>query len=212
MDCTHSVLHSRLQNTAPTPSSHLVSSSSDEDSSRPTRRRTLLVNIAVQLSLPRHIERDPTVIVKQLLFVSLNHINRHLHSVQFALSRGHLIAKSAPDFPPALLAFSGLGWTPCNSSRIVSFHKLHVVDLGITREFCDLINTVLQPISTTPLTRIRSTANDPFLALPCSVRLSSHLPFPTNPEESQVVLSGGIRRDSFPFFVGMFNGLVRLCP
>lgn len=193
MDCTHCVLQSLLRKTTPTRSSPQVSSSSDKDIIRPKRCCTSLRNTVVRLYLTRHTWREPTGTVRHQVLASLHYIHHHLDSVQLALSEKHLISHSAHDLPPALSAFSGLGSTPCNLYRIISFDKLHVVDLGIMRQFCDLTNTILQRISTTPLTKLMSTSNDRFLALHLSARLSSYRPLHNNQQESQAGISGVTR-------------------
>lgn len=76
---------------------------------------------------------------------------------------------------------------------MVSFEKLHVVDLGITWKFCDLTNTVLQRTSILPLKPLLWVANDRFAALPCSTRLSARSPFQTTQNNSQAGIFAKIR-------------------
>lgn len=111
----------------------------------------------------------------------------------------HLIAHIAHEFPPTLSYFGGLGSAPHNLYLIVSFDKLHVLDLGIFRQFCDLTNTVLHLLSSLPLSRVMGIANLRYSTLPFSARLSSHHPFRCNQHDSQADITGKIRRESVPF-------------
>lgn len=207
MDCTDCVLQSRVRSSQQSRTSMLQSSSSDESGNRTAIRRISIRNTDAQMSIARHPERDPTLTVRHQLRVASHHMHHNMDNVQLASSRRHLIAFSAHEFPPALSSFAGLGSTPCNLYRIVSFDKLHVVNMGITRQFCDLMHGVLQEASSLPLSRIMSIANERFLSLPRSAHLSSHLPFQTTQQGSQAGISGKIRRESVPFLWVCLMGL-----
>lgn len=144
--------------------------------------------------------------------VSLHNLHLHLTAAQLAESRRHLVVHSAHDFPPALSCFAGLGFAPCNVYRVVSFDKLHVMDLGIIRQFCDMTKSFLQRASSLPLSRLMSIAKDRYFSLPYSAGLFLHRPFRSTQQDSQAGISGNIRRESVPFLWVCIMGLADFIP
>lgn len=100
----------------------------------------------------------------------------------------------------------------CNLYRIVSFHKLHVLDLGIMQKFFDLTNTLLHRASTLHLSRMMAISNARYSCLPQSALLSSHPPFLSNQQDSQAGISGKIRRQSVAFLWVCVMGLADINP
>lgn len=96
--------------------------------------------------------------------------------------------------------------------RIVSFDKLQVVDIGITRNLCELTDCVLQQAPILPLSRVMSNANEKFISLPQSSRLSSYRPFRTMQQESHAAISEKIRRESVNFLRVYLMGLSNCDP
>lgn len=129
-----------------------------------------------------------------------------------AASRAHIIAHSAHDFPPVFASFAGIGSMPFNLYRIIYFDKLHVMDLGVIRLFCDMCHILLQKASRSSLTRTMATANSRYRSLPPAARLSSHYPFKTTTSDSQAGMSGKIRRQSVPFLWVCIMGLAACTP
>lgn len=150
MDCTHCMLRSRIGGTQHRHQTQVVSSSSDEHVTAP-RRHCSVCNTVGKLSFIRTCERATCGTVHHQLFVSLHSFHRHLEANQFADVRCHLVGHSAQYFPSALSYFAGLRSTAYSMYRIISFDKLHVLNLGIICEFCDMTNTFLQHASLLPL-------------------------------------------------------------
>lgn len=203
MDCSHCTLPKRVRGTqSRTGPTSTTSSSSDNDAmSTPQEalRQVSQRNTHGQLSMVRLPERDPITTVRFQLLLAVHNTKRNLRPLEVLTARRHLIRYSSHDLPPCLSCFAGLGSRPCNLYRVVSFDKLHVSDLGIIRQFCDLSNTVLAKTSQLPLSRTMSIVNLRFSTLPPSCRLSSHRPFRMSQHESQAGITGKIRRLSLPF-------------
>lgn len=168
MECSHCTLRTRLreeQSCSGTLSA--PSSSSDNESSHTPRRRVMSRrNTDGDLSSVRLPERDPIRTVRHQLDITIHNKTRHLPPSELLRARRHLIEHSAHELPPVLACFAGLGSIPCNLYRVVTFSKLHVLDLVIIRPFCDLCNTVLARTSPLPLSRTMAIANIRFSTLP----------------------------------------------
>lgn len=139
--------------------------------------------------------------------MAAHHKQIHFSYSQLTSSREHLISFSAHDISPLFAAFAGLSSSPFQLCRTVSFDKLHAVDLGVNRLFCDMSNSFLQRTSRLPFSRIIYTANNRSDKLPRSARLSSHHPFGATTAESQAGISSKIRRQSVPFLWICLMGL-----
>lgn len=122
--------------------------------SRPHLMRTLYVrpscglhsipNTEVQRSSQRYPTRDPTVTVGHQSALVCQAIYRHWTASEVSVARRHLIAHSAHQLPPVLARFVGIESPHCNLYKVITFEKLHVLDLGITRHFCDLFSTIIK--------------------------------------------------------------------
>lgn len=94
------------------------------------------------------------------------------------LSRSH-------DLPPALASVAGLGSNPFCLYDIIALEKLHVINLGVIRQFCDLAQVVLRLDSSLPLSKVMGAMNDRYSSLPRLDRLLSHRPFKSTADEAQ---------------------------
>lgn len=145
-----------------------ISSLSKEDTAEsvPHPRRLLSIcNTPDELCATLHSQRGPTVTFRYQLNAALQKINRHLHSSDLSHFKNHLIAHSGHDFSLVLSAYAGLGSNTCHLYRIVLCDKLHMVNLVITRIFCDLNNTVLQRDSIVSLSRLIAFPNGGYHSL-----------------------------------------------
>lgn len=168
IDFTDCILQSRIRNLQDRPQRLPLSSSSDHGSTRPTRRRVSIRNQTGQLCPVLYRQRDPTVAVHYQLRASIHNIHRTIPSPELADVKHHLISYNSHEIPPALSSFASLGYHPCNLYGIFSFDKLHLMDLGIRSQFCDLTNTLLQRDSNLPLSHLISIANGRYMTLPQS--------------------------------------------
>lgn len=218
MDCTHCTLPSRIPSTSAVrirstnPHTPYFQSSSDDESPAAHRARKTVPNITAQLSTDSHPHRDVARTLQHQLCVASHNRYCSLPVASVSASRRFLVASSAHDLPPALGCFAGLGSPPHLLYNIVSFDKLHVIDLGITRQFCDLVNTVIQKHSNLPLSRLMAVLNDRYMSLPAQARLSTHRPFRSTQDDSQAGLSAKIRRQSAPFIWCVLMGVSSLSP
>lgn len=114
-------------------------------------------------------------------------------------SRRLLIKHSAHDPPPSLGCFARLGSPQHNLYRMIRFDKLHVLDLGLIRQFCNLTNTLIHTNYILSLARLMATMNDRYIALPAQSHLSRHTSYCTSTNYSQAGLSGKYRSLSEPF-------------
>lgn len=103
------------------------------------------------------------------------------------------------ELPPDLACFAGLGSHPNKLYRIISFDKLHVLDLGIIRQYCDLKNSIIQRNSNLPLSRVMSILNACYIDFLSFAHLPSHRPFRSSKQDIRACLSGQIRRQMAPF-------------
>lgn len=211
MDCTHCVLPSRIRSMASRHRSTV--SSSDDDSVSPSRRRTSIRNGMAHTSIRSYPERNPVATVHhQLLLAQHRRDGTDVSSALLAEARQHTISHSAHEYPPVYACFAGLGSMPYYLYRVISFDKLHVMDLGVTRLICDVCNTLLQWASRSPLTRLIATGNNSYTSMPASARLSNHFPFKTLTNDSQAGMCGKIRRLSVPFLWVCLMGLANVPP
>lgn len=193
MDCMHCQLPRRLKTQSqPTQSLPVLSDDDrDNDVAPPPRNFPIsITNSVAQLSSVKQPERDPS-------HTFLNHLNigkqtqsRYMSSAQLSTTRYHLITQSAHELLPSLACFLGLTSPAFNLYRIVTFDKLHVIDLGLIKQFCDLTMVIISRDSPLPLTLLMSIQNDRYPCLPTLAHLSSHCPFWTTRDESQAVISG----------------------
>lgn len=124
----------------------------------------------------------------------------------------HNIGHSTHYFPPFMACFAGLGSPPYHLYRVISFDKLHVIDLGVTRIFCDFTNTVLQHRSSQPLSRLSNSANTGLIQLPPCALLCLYHPFRANASDGQVCISVKLRREYVPFLRACLLGLLDVSP
>lgn len=171
MHCTHCILQSRHRNVQKLPQSLPISSFSDEDTTRQTRSRVSIRNQFGQLCTIHHKQRYHTVTVRYQISAAIDNIHRTIPSSELADVKNHLIGYCVHEFPPALSSFECLGFHPCNVYRIVSFDKLQLMDLGITRQLCYLKNTVLRRDYSITLSSLISIANSHYMNLPQSACL-----------------------------------------
>lgn len=78
---------------------------------------------------------------------------------------------------------------------VISFDRLHVLDLRISRQLSDLKDTILRRLFTIPLSRLINTETDRFFGLPPSAQLSSLRPVLPTEQGNQESISGEIRRE-----------------
>ena len=211
MDCTHCVLPTKLQGCSQTLQYSSDAASSDEDAPRTARRQSIR-NSAGERSTRSFPKRSPSKTVGCQLSLGVHATCRHLDAREVKAARDHLINHSAHEYPPALAGFAGLGSSPFHLYTAVSFDKLHVLDLGLTRLYCDHTNSVIRRISDLPVSRAISIANNRYSALPPSARLSAHQPFRYADKDSQAGISAKIRRYSVPFLWICVIGLSSLPP
>lgn len=203
MDCTHCSLPSQF----PSSAQHQLSdqpiaatdTDTDEDAPSSHRRRSSRKNTNMELSRTCHPRRSVSRTVRYQLSIAQHNRTQNLDSATLSARRRYLMEHSAHEYPPSLASFAGLGSPPHSLYHIVSYDKLHVLDLGLTRQFCDLAHEVIRSSNNLPLTRLMTIVNNRFSDLPPSARLASHRPFRTSKQETQAGLSGKIRRDSVPF-------------
>lgn len=88
------------------------------------------------------------------LSLSLHHRQLHLPSSQLKLTRGRLIGLIGHDLPTMFGDFSGLGLAPFNLCRTITFNKLYVADLDVTRLLCGMKNAILQRTYFLPLSHL----------------------------------------------------------
>lgn len=84
--------------------------------------------------------------------------------------------------------------------------------LGVTRQFCDLTNTILLRRSVLPVSRLISIANTIFSCLPASALLCHHRLFLLNSNESQSDIYTKIRQHPVPFLWFFLMGLIYGAP
>lgn len=96
MDCTYFVLRSTLRTDHLQLQAQLQANSSDDDATRPTRRRASLQNTSAHLALSDGPKRDPTITVRHQLSVFLHNSHRHLNNARQEKARPHLISDSSP--------------------------------------------------------------------------------------------------------------------
>lgn len=131
--------------------------------------------------------------------MELHNLAPYIPSNDVANNKRKLILQSAHELPSVLPAFAVLGSAPFNMYKTISFDKLHVVDFGIIRQFCVLVNTVIRRHCYLPPERIMTIVNYRYNGLPQSARLVYHRPFRTTQDESRDGISAKIRRQSAPF-------------
>lgn len=176
-----------------------TSSDENEIEETPRRGRRRLRNNALQLSEQLHPCLDVQSTIQRKIRIASHNQRTEMSATEAAALCRTLISESAHELPPAISAFAGLGSSPFNLYNVVSFEKLHVMDLVITRLFRDLVNTFIQHSIMWLLSKLMTIINDRFSYISPSVHLPAHRPFRTTTAESQVGISGKIRRLSAPF-------------
>lgn len=124
---------------------------------------------------------------------------------KFQNPRRILIDSSAHDLPSSLAFYANLGYHPYNLYRLISFYKLHVLDLGLVKIFYYLTNTFIQKHSSSPISKLITIFNTRYNAAPPQFNLSSHGPFQLNNNDSQVGISGKICRQTVLFNFPLFS-------
>lgn len=185
---------------------------SDDDDSPAPGRRIFLVNRTDQLSTDGHNPRNVFHTVASQLTLAHHDLSPSLPPSTTAPLRRQLLLLSAHPYPSAISPFAGLGSPPFNLSRVVSFDKLHVFDIGIIRQYCDLVNTDIKDHTTCSLTRTMGILNDRYLSLPPFALLPAHVPFHTSLKDNQTAISGKIRRHTVPFLWHCVMGVTRHTP
>lgn len=142
MHCSHCTLLTRVyastvqssngpyrEQSVPSTASAQLTSNGDANPVRITRR--IAPNNSVQLSDGSHPQRDVCVTLRHQLILAKQNQSRRLDTYSISHYILFAISNRAHDFPPALACFTVLGSAPHNLYRIITFDKLHVVDLGI---------------------------------------------------------------------------------
>lgn len=214
MDWTLCSFPSRIRSTSFShryQNSTMTSSADDEQTNiRPSRSSHR--NNQGQLCVDAFPPRDYSGTVRYQLLLHMHSLQMNLPSTSVSQVRRHTISQSAHEFPPALSCFAGLESHHLYFFTAISFGKLHVLDLGITRHFWDMINTMLQNSSNLALSRSMCIGNDRFSALTPSARPSAYRPFRSNIQDSQAGMSGKRGRNSVPFLWLCIIGLSSVPP
>lgn len=168
------------------------------DRKRQAERGTSVLITTGRLCLCRHRLLDQSITVPKNVRLAFHNVHRKRYTSELATIFLRIIAHSAHEFLPTLSCFAVLGCHPCISYRIISFEKMPMVYLGITRQFCDLTNSVLQRQSILHLSNLISILNDRCSSLPPSAHFSAHPPILANQQDIQATFSGKICRLSFP--------------
>lgn len=176
MDCTHCVLPSRTRvlNTNEAMQSSTGELSNVRQQVRVRRTQTSQKNRAAQLDRTEHESRPVAETLSCQLETATNQriLNNQLQSKTLPESETFLNMNSCHAFPPSLSAFDGPGSPPYMLYSTVTFDKLHVMDLGIIRLFCDEVCDVLERKTNFGLSRIISILNERYSDIPRSARLS----------------------------------------
>lgn len=109
------------------------------------------------------------------------------------------VTQSAHDLSPALSCFAGLGSEPRMLYSIIAFDKLHVLDLGLRRQFCGLTNSVIRGHWTLSLTGLMNRINARHTDRPAPAHLPSMRPLRSTEKDSQAEFSGKMRRHTASF-------------
>lgn len=150
MDCSLCTLPSRLHtaNNQSANDSSLFSPSiiftSEDDLPGVVNSSSSTSNITDQVSEHVHPPLDVPASIQHQLNVARQNISNQLPSSALSASRWFLLSHSAHDIPPALVCFAGLGPAPHHIYNMITFDRVHVLDLGLTRHLCDITNTVIQ--------------------------------------------------------------------
>lgn len=198
MDCSHCTMSSRLFDTQDFPQSHTIPSSDDDGSPTP-HRRTSSVNVSGQLNTDVHNPRNVQRTVSHQLSIAKHDYNSYLDPSTAAYLRRKRLLHSAHSYPPAMASFTGLGLPRFILYCLISFDKLHLVDLGVTRQYCDLVNTVIREHTTRFVSRSMVILNDRIFPLPSSAWIPSRASFRTSAQDTQAGISGNIRHQCAPF-------------
>lgn len=191
MDCSLCTLPSRISS---------QDNATSEDEPTPTRQHSVSNRVG-QLRSDFYSPRP----VGNTVTAQLELANHKLHGKELGRNRllsilSFLIKNSAHDFPSFLASFDGLGSAPFLLFCIIVFDKLHVFDLGLIRNFTDMICLIIQKHNNQlPLTRLIAILNDRYVDLPPSARLPGLRPFRLNSDDVQAGMSGKVRRLSAPF-------------
>lgn len=81
----------------------------------------------------------------------------------------------------------------------MSFEKLHVLCLGIIRQFCEFTHSFICNSCFLPLPRVIASINDLYSDFHSLALVSTNGPFRTTLDEIKVVISFKIRGQSAPF-------------
>lgn len=110
--------------------------------------------------------RDPTVTVGNQLALVRHAIYSHLTSLEVSAAHRYRIAHGTHELPSELSSFAGLVYLPCSLYKVITFDKMHFLDVDIARHFCDMINTIIKNQSALPLSRIIPTLKNCYYGLP----------------------------------------------
>lgn len=194
MDFTHRIMTNRENNHEH--EQHQAQTYGTETSSeegvfhRPQKNRRTAQNTPDQLSNYMLEQQDVLLTINHQLLVADHNKQRHLEPNILSSSRRFHISNSAHEFSPAVTFFAVSGSHPNNLYRIISFDKLHVLDLGIIRQYCDLTNSIIQRNYNLPLSRLPSILNDRYIDLPTLAHLPYNHPFRSSKEDGQAGSSG----------------------
>lgn len=162
------------------------------------------------MSTYRYPRCDPTVAVSHRLALALHIITLELTNAHICEEHWHLLCHNVHKLPPVLACFVGLGAKQCISYRIITFHNFHVLDVGITRLFCALDNTVVQDLSPLPLSHIMATLNNQFAILPPACCLLAHRPFRDNYDDFKDMNKWDVWTTFCPVFIVLHDSFLQL--
>lgn len=140
--------------------------------------------MTAQLCDKSHPQCDIPTTLSHQLYVDSNTSNPRNSFSNISSSRKFLITTSSHDRPPTLASFAELDSHPFNFYRAINFYRLHAVDLGIVRQFSDLVNTVIHKNSILPISKIMTILNKRYLAFSPQF----YQPFLVNKNDSQAGL------------------------
>lgn len=151
--CRHSSSHTTPYSLAQT---------SDDESIRQSTGSALRSsrNTNGQLDTYLHEKRKVAVTVQIRINISRNTISPFISQSATASLRLHLLINSAHDLPTVMAAFSGLCSTPFSVYDEIAFDTLHVVNLGVMRQVCDMADVVLRLQTTLPLNKVMEVVNN----------------------------------------------------
>lgn len=134
--------------------------------------------------------RDVSKALRNRLGMESQNRNGTISQQSVTEKRNYLIMHTAQDLSPSIADFEGLLSYSFNVYKAVTYDKLHLMDLGLIRFFCDQANAVIQHHNHLPLARLIHTINQRYDDIPSSSHLPFSRPFCLDKEDFQEGMSG----------------------